>query len=246
MQDIEHVAVVGGGIMGSGIGQVFLQNGYSVSIRDIDQEILDEAGERIESGNYGLDRAVEGGYLTEAEREDALDRLTLTTDLDEAVEDADILIEAVTEDLSLKGRVFQEIDDATDDIPLYSNTSGFSVTSIANAVADPSRVAVAHFFNPAPVMPLVEVVQSEQTDQEVVDLMEALCEEVGKEPIVIDDAPGEYGFVANRCYAAMREEAQKVVDEGVATKEQVDTAMEEGYNLPVGPFSLAGLGEEWD
>jgi 3-hydroxybutyryl-CoA dehydrogenase len=95
-------------------------------------------------------------------------------------------------------------------------------------------------------MPLVEVVKSEQTDQEVVDLMEALCEEVGKEPIVIDDAPGEYGFVANRCYAAMREEAQKVVDEGVATKEQVDTAMEEGYNLPVGPFSLAGLGEEWD
>jgi 3-hydroxybutyryl-CoA dehydrogenase len=246
MQDIEHVAVVGGGIMGSGIGQVFLQNGYSVSIRDIDQEILDEAGERIESGNYGLDRAVEGGYLTEAEREDALDRLTLTTDLDEAVEDADILIEAVTEDLSLKGRVFQEIDDATDDIPLYSNTSGFSVTSIANAVEDPSRVAVAHFFNPAPVMPLVEVVKSEQTDQEVVDLMEELCEEVGKEPIVIDDAPGEYGFVANRCYAAMREEAQKVVDEGVATKEQVDTAMEEGYNLPVGPFSLAGLGEEWD
>ena len=246
MQDIEHVAVVGGGIMGSGIGQVFLQNGYSVSIRDIDQEILDEAGERIESGNYGLDRAVEGGYLTEAEREDALDRLTLTTDLDEAVEDADILIEAVTEDLSLKGRVFQEIDDATDDIPLYSNTSGFSVTSIANAVEDPSRVAVAHFFNPAQVMPLVEVVKSEQTDQEVVDLMEELCEEVGKEPIVIDDAPGEYGFVANRCYAAMREEAQKVVDEGVATKEQVDTAMEEGYNLPVGPFSLAGLGEEWD
>ncbi|MEF8887106.1 MAG: 3-hydroxyacyl-CoA dehydrogenase family protein [Haloarculaceae archaeon] len=246
MQDIDNIAVVGGGVMGSGIGQVFLQNGYTVSIRDIDGDILDEAEERIESGNYGLDRAVEGGYLTEAEREDALDRLTLTTDLEEAVEDADLLVEAVTEDLSLKGRVFQEIDEATGEIPLYSNTSGFSVTSIANAVSDPSRVAVAHFFNPAPVMPLVEVVRSEQTDQEVVDLMEDLCEEVGKEPIVIDDAPGEYGFVANRCYAAMREEAQKVVDEGVATEEQVDTAMEEGYNLPVGPFSLAGLGEEWD
>ena len=246
MRDIDKIAVVGGGVMGSGIGQVFLQNGYTVSIRDIDVDILDEAEERIESGNYGLDRAVEGGYLTEEEREDALDRLTLTTDLEEAAEDADLLIEAVTEDLSLKGQVFQEIDEATEEIPLYSNTSGFSVTSIANAVSDPSRVAVAHFFNPAPVMPLVEVVKSEQTDREVVDLMEALCEEVGKEPIVIDDAPGEYGFVANRCYAAMRAEAQKVVDEGVATEEQVDTAMEEGYNLPVGPFSLAGLGEEWD
>jgi 3-hydroxybutyryl-CoA dehydrogenase len=246
MHDVDHVAVIGGGIMGSGIGQRFLQAGYAVSIRDVDQGILDDARERIESGNYGLDRAVEGGHLSEAERADALDRLTLTLDLEEAVEGADILIEAVTEDLSLKGQVFREIDAATDDMPLYSNTSGFSVASIANAVSDPSRVAVAHFFNPAQIMPLVEIVRGDRTDEAVIDLMEDLCEDLGKEPIVIEDAPGEYGFVANRCYAAMRAEAERIVEEGIATEEQVDTAMEEGYNLPVGPFSLRGLGEEWD
>ncbi|MFB6172219.1 MAG: 3-hydroxyacyl-CoA dehydrogenase family protein [Haloarculaceae archaeon] len=246
MVDVENIAVVGGGIMGSGIGQAFLQSGYEVSIRDIEQDILDEAEERILEGNYGLNRAVEGGHITEADKQDALDRLTLTTDLDEAVADADFVLEAVSEDLELKGHVFREIDEATDDIPLYSNTSGFSAASISNALDDPSRFAVAHFFNPAQIMTLVEVVPNAQTDDEVVDTIVEVSEGMGKTAVVLDDAPGEYGFIANRCYAAMAEEARKIVEEGVATEEQVDTAMEEGYNLPVGPFSLRGIGEEWD
>jgi 3-hydroxybutyryl-CoA dehydrogenase len=233
--------------MGTGIGQAFLQSGYEVSIRDIEQDILDEAEERILEGNYGLNRAVEGGHISEEDKQDALDRLTLTTDLEEAVEDADLVLEAVSEDLELKGAVFREIDEATDDdIPLYSNTSGFSAASLSNALDDPSRFAVAHFFNPAQIMTLVEIVPNSQTDDEVVDTIVEVSEDMGKTTVVMEDAPGDYGFIANRCYAAMRREAEKIVDEGVATEEQVNTAMEEGYNLPVGPFALAGIGEEWD
>ena len=246
MPVVDEVAVVGGGIMGCGIGQAFLQSGYDVAIRDVEESILEDARERIVSGNYGLDRAVEGGHMTEAEKEDALDRLTLTTDLDEAVDGVDFVLEAVNEDLALKGAVFRELDEATSDVPLYSNTSGFSATSIANAVDDPSRVAVAHFFNPAQIMTLVEIVATPRTDDEVVELIEAVAEDMGKTAVTIDDDPGSYGFIANRCYAAMRREAQRIVDDGIATEEQVDTALEEGYNLPIGPFSMPSIGEEWD
>jgi 3-hydroxybutyryl-CoA dehydrogenase len=238
-------AVIGGGIMGTGIAQMLARNDYEVAVREINEELAAEAEEQLVSGNFGLDDAVEGGYMSEDEKQDVLDRLTFTTDLDEAVAGTDFVVEAVTEDLAIKGKVFRQLDEATDDQPLYSNTSGFAVTSLANAVSDPSRVAVMHFFNPVPVMSLVEIVKAEETADEVVELGEEIVEDLGKTGIVIDDAPGNYGFVANRIYAAMREEAQQVVDEGVATKEQVDTALEEGYNLPVGPFSLAGIGEEW-
>jgi 3-hydroxybutyryl-CoA dehydrogenase len=241
----DSAAVVGGGVMGTGIAQLLARTGSEVAVREINEELADQAREQLVSGNFGLDDAVEGGYMTEDEKEAVLDRLTFTTDLEAAVADTDFVLEAVTEDLAVKGTVFRQLDDATDDQPLYSNTSGFSVTSLANAVSDPSRVAVMHFFNPVPVMNLVEIVRAEETADEVVALAEDLVDELDKTGIVVDDAPGNYGFVANRIYAAMRREAQQVVDEGVATEAQVDTAMEEGYNLPVGPFSLAGIGEEW-
>lgn len=242
----KSAAVVGGGIMGAGIAQVLARNGYEVSVREINEELAEEARERIISGNYGLDDAVEGGYLSEDEKSEVLERLSFTTDLDEATNGTDFVIEAVTEDLAIKGQVFRDLDEVTDDQPLYSNTSGFAVTSIANAVDDPSRVAVTHFFNPVAVMDMVEIVQAPETDEAVVERAEELVDELGKTRVTIDDDPGSYGFLANRCHAAMREEAKKIVDEGIATEEQVDKALEDGYNLPVGPFSLAGLGEEWD
>ncbi|ARS90261.1 3-hydroxyacyl-CoA dehydrogenase family protein [Natrarchaeobaculum aegyptiacum] len=239
-------AVIGGGIMGSGIAQVLARAGYDVRVREINEDLAEEARDRLISGNYGLDDAVEGGYIDEDEKEAILERLTFTTDLEAATDGTDFVIEAVTEDLAVKGKVFRELDAVTDDQPLYSNTSGFPVTSIANAVSDPSRVAVMHFFNPVPIMSMVEIVQAPETDEAVVNLAEELVDELGKTGVTIDDAPGTYGFIANRCYAAMRREAQRVVEEGVATEEQVDKALEEGYNLPVGPFSLRGIGEEWD
>ncbi|ELY45502.1 3-hydroxyacyl-CoA dehydrogenase family protein [Natronorubrum tibetense] len=242
----EAAAVVGGGIMGAGIAQVLARNGYDVRVREINEELAAEAEERIVEGNYGLNDAVEGGYLSEAEKAETLERLTFTTDLEEATDGTEFVIEAVTEKLSIKGQVFRDLDAVTDDQPLYSNTSGFSVTSIANAVSDPSRVAVMHFFNPVPIMSMVEVVKAPETDEAVVERAEELVDELDKTRVTIDDDPGSYGFIANRCHAAMRAEAQKIVDEGIATEEQVDTALEEGYNLPVGPFSLRGIGEEWD
>ncbi len=240
------VAVIGGGIMGSGIAQVLARNGYEVRVRELNDELVDAARERLITGSFGLDDAVEGGYLTDAEREATLDRLTFTTDLARATRDTEFVIEAVTEELSIKGQVFRALNEVTDDQPLFSNTSGFSVASVANAVDDPSRVAVTHFFNPVPVMELVEIVRAPETDPAVVERAESLADELDKTAIVVDDDPGSYGFVANRIYGAMRREAQRVVDAGVATEEQVDTALEAGYNLPVGPFSLRGIGEEWD
>ncbi|WP_254527846.1 3-hydroxyacyl-CoA dehydrogenase family protein [Natrinema gelatinilyticum] len=242
----QSAAVVGGGIMGAGIAQVLARNGYDVSVREINEELVDEARERFVSGNYGLDDAVEGGYLSPDECDDILDRVTFTTDLDAATDGTDFVVEAVTEDLAIKGQVFRNLDEVTDSQPLYSNTSGFSVTSIANAVSDPSRVAVTHFFNPVPVMAMVEIVRAPETDDAVVERAEELVDELGKTSVTIDDDPGSYGFIANRCYGAMREEAKKIVDEGIATEAQVDKALEDGYNLPVGPFSLRGIGEEWD
>ncbi|APX96411.1 MULTISPECIES: 3-hydroxyacyl-CoA dehydrogenase family protein [Natronorubrum] len=242
----DTAAVVGGGIMGAGIAQVLARNGYDVRVREINEELAEEARERVISGNYGLDDAVSGGYLSEEEKAETLERITFTTDLAAATDGTDFVIEAVTENLAIKGQVFRDLDEVTDDQPLYSNTSGFSVTAIANAVSDPSRVAVTHFFNPVPVMDMVEIVRAPETDDAVVERAEELIDELDKTRVTIDDAPGTYGFIANRCHAAMREEAQQIVDEGIATEDQVDKALEDGYNLPVGPFSLRGIGEEWD
>ncbi|ELY84351.1 3-hydroxybutyryl-CoA dehydrogenase [Natrinema altunense JCM 12890] len=164
----KSAAVVGGGIMGAGIAQVLARSGYEVAVREITEELAAEARERVVSGNYGLDDAVEGGYLSEDEKAAVLERLTFTTDLDAATDGTDFTIEAVTEDLAIKGEVFRDLDSVTDDQPLYSNTSGFSVTTIANGVADPSRVAVTHFFNPVPIMSMVEIVRTPQTDAAVV------------------------------------------------------------------------------
>lgn len=242
----QAAAVVGGGIMGAGIAQVLARAGYEVRVREINQELADEARERVVSGNYGLEDAVEGGYLSEDEMAAVLERMTFTTDLEEATDGTEFVLEAVTEDLAIKGQVFRDLDEVTDDQPLYSNTSGFSVTAIANAVSDPSRVAVMHFFNPVAIMDMVEIVRAPETDDAVVERAEELVDELDKTRVTIDDDPGSYGFVANRCHAAMREEAQTIVDEGIATEQQVDKALEEGYNLPVGPFSLRGIGEEWE
>ncbi|MFC6962794.1 3-hydroxyacyl-CoA dehydrogenase family protein [Halocatena marina] len=247
MTVVDHVAIIGAGIMGSGIGQNLLQNGYQVTIRDIEQDVLDDARERIEFGNYGLNRAVEGGYLTEDEKADALDRLELTTDIEAAVNGTDMVIEAVPEDLALKGRVFNELSEVTnDDIPLYTNSSGFSVASVSNAVEDPSRVAGAHFFNPAQIMDLVEIVKAEATDQSVIDLMTDVVEDIGKTPVMVEDAPERYGFIVNRIWGAMVEEARQVVREGIASEDDVNVAMRKGRNLPVGPLEGASIGEEWD
>ena len=244
--DIESVAVVGGGVMGTGIAQLLARNGCRVTIREVDESAADAAWDRLVSGSYGLEDAVAGGHLSEDDLEATLERVTVTTSLPAALEGTDIVVEAVDEDLALKGQVFRELDEHSETVPLFSNTSGFSVQAIANAVEDPGRVAVTHFFNPVPVMDLVEVVRGASTSAETLAAAEALAERMDRTAIVVEDDPTSYGFVANRCYGALRREAEAIVDAGIATPEQVDTALERGFNLPVGPFSLRGIGEEWD
>lgn len=246
MTAVDHIAVIGGGIMGGGIGQSFLQNGYEVTIRDVDEDVCMESRERIISGNFGLNRAVADGHLTESEKEDAIDRLEYTLDIEDAVSEADVVIEAIPEDLLLKGEIFSELDRLCDtDVPLLSNTSGFPIASLANATDSPERVAGAHYFNPAVVMNLVEIVKTPVVDQEIIDTTEALIEDTGKTPVIVEDQPKEYGFVVNRVWGAMRREAKKVVEEGIVSPEELDLAMREGRNIPVGPFEGAGIGEEW-
>ncbi|MEY7849016.1 3-hydroxyacyl-CoA dehydrogenase family protein [Natrarchaeobius sp. A-rgal3] len=245
MVEINHIGIIGGGIMGGGIGQTLAQHGYSVSIRDVDEDAIADTKERVKSGKFGLESAVKGGYLTEDEKEAALDRITFTLDIEEAVEDADVIFEAVPEDIHIKGRVFRQLDELTDDVPLFSNTSGFSIAALGNAVEDPSRVGGAHFFSPVPVMSLVEVVKTPQIDEEYVEAVRELAEDVGKTTVVLEDSQTEYGFIVNRIWGAMMDEAKAVVNEGIATQEEVNLAMKEGRNLPVGPLEGPGIGEEW-
>ena len=244
MPTIEHIAMIGGGVMGRGIGQALLQGGRTVTIREVDPETRDEIPDIVESGQYGLESAVEYGHISEQEKTDALDRLTVTGDIGEAVSDANLVIEAVPEDLALKGEVFRELDELTDEIPLASNTGGYPITSIANAVEDPSRIVGTHFFNPVPVMDLVEIIQTPKTDDTLVQKIADTMEDIGKHAVVVNDSPENYGFVANRVFWAMLEEAKAVVQDGVATEEKVDQIMEHGFNHPAGPFKY--IDPDWN
>lgn len=243
---IDTVAVIGGGVMGAGIAQVLARGGATVTIREVDEESAERAWDRLVSGSFGLEAAREGGHLTSDELDAVLDRVSVTTQLEDTVEGADAVVEAVFEDLELKGEIFRRLDSVTADVPLFSNTSGYPVAALAAAVDDPGRVAVTHFFNPVPVMDLVEIVRAPATADETVETARELAALAEKTSIVVEDDPTAYGFVANRCYGALRREAERIVEAGIATEAQVDTALEAGFNLPVGPFSLRGIGEEWD
>lgn len=244
VEAVEQISIIGGGIMGSGIGQELARAGIDITIYDIDETAIDDSRYRIESGKYGLQRAVDEGYISDEEKIAALDRIGFTQDLRTAVSNADAIIEAVPEELQLKGQIFRKLDSMSDDIPLYSNTSGFPISAIGISVEDPSRVAGTHFYNPVPVMDAVEIVRTPHADDRTIELAEIIVEKTDKDPVVINDEPRKYGFI-NRCVHAMREEAERLVREGIATEEQIDTVLKKGYNHPVGIFEFQGHGEEW-
>lgn len=244
VEAVDHVSIIGGGIMGSGIGQELALAGIDITIYDIDENAFDDSRDRVESGKYGLQRAVDEGYISDEEKSATLERIGYTQDLRSAVWDADAIIEAVPEDLQLKGQIFRKLDSMSDDIPLYSNTSGFSISAIGISVEDPSRVAGTHFYNPVPVMDIVEIIRTPHADDGIIELAEAIVEKANKNAVVIKDDPRKYGFI-NRCVHAMRDEAERLVREGVATEEQIDMVLKKGYNHPVGIFEFRGHGEEW-
>jgi 3-hydroxybutyryl-CoA dehydrogenase len=235
MPDIQKVAVIGAGTMGNGIVHVFAQHGYDVTMVDVRAEALEKAVSTI-AGNF--DRQIKKGALTAEQKQDALGRIRSAGEL-KAVESADLIVEAATENRDLKFQIFREIDEhAPAHAILASNTSSISITEIAARTKRPEQVIGMHFMNPVPVMQLVEIIRglatSEETTRAVVETSEAL----GKTVAEAQDYPG---FVANRILMPMINEAVFCLMEGVATKEAIDTVMKLGMNHPMGPLALADL-----
>jgi 3-hydroxybutyryl-CoA dehydrogenase len=240
VEDIKRVAVIGFGTMGSGIAQVVAQAGYEVIARDVADDLLKRGLELIKSGPFGLEKAIERGKITREQAEAVLSRIKVTTDLAAAVKEADFVIEAVFENLDLKKKVFREVDElAPPRAIIVSNTSTLSITALASATKRPEKVAGMHFFNPAQVMRLVEVIRGLQTSDETVEVVKGFAQKLGKTPIIVNkDVPG---FVANRIGFVAILEAIRLYEEGVASAQDIDTAMKLGYNWPMGPLELADL-----
>jgi 3-hydroxybutyryl-CoA dehydrogenase len=230
------VAVLGAGTMGHGIAQVFAAAGCRVALYDSDPDAPGRAVDRI-GGN--LDRAVRAGKSTPDAREAAMTRLRPESDLREAVADVDVVVECAPESLVLKQSIFRDLEVLVHpDTLLATNTSSLSIGEIAAALLRPERFLGLHFFNPAHVMPLVEVVKGAATDAQHLDRAVQFVREAGKEPIVVSDSPG---FASSRLGVLLGLEAIRMVEEGVADVESIDRAMELGYRHPMGPLRLTDL-----
>ncbi len=230
------VAVVGAGTMGHGIAQIAAQRGFDVLLSDESAEALGVAKSGIE---LTLDRAMARGVVTRDEREETLARIHLVATLEEAVENARIVIEAVPEDRAIKRAVFERLDTlAPSDAILASNTSAMSITMIGSWTRARTRVVGLHFFNPPDRMPLVEVVKGLTTDEKTVDRCLRFCRQLGKETIVVADRPG---FATSRLSATIGNEAWYMFMEGVASPEEIDKAVKLALGFPMGPFELGDL-----
>ncbi len=232
--DVRTVGVVGLGTMGAGIAQVCVQAGFETVGCEVSDELCNKARGTID---HFLARGVEKGRLSDADKQAALARLTTTTDLADLA-GCDLVIEAIVEELDAKQALFAELSAIAPDAILATNTSALSVTQIASAAAAPGRVVGLHFFNPAPLLPLVEVVRTELTDDEVFEAAYAFAGALGKEPIHCHDTPG---FVVNRVLIPLLNDCVRVLDEAHVTPEDLDKALRFGLNWPIGPCALIDL-----
>src|SRR6187431_3368991 len=224
---MKKVAVIGSGTMGNGIAHVFAQNGYVVSLIDVSEEALKKA---IATISKNLSRQVEKGSITEDVKKQAEANITTYSSVKEGVQSVDLIVEAATENLDLKLKIFKEMDEfAGANTILATNTSSISITKIASVTKRPDKVIGMHFMNPVPVMKLVEIINGYSTSKEVSDTIVALSIQLGKAPCVVNDYPG---FVANRILMPMINEAIYTLYEGVAGKEEIDTVMKLGMAHP--------------
>ena len=229
------VMVLGAGTMGSGIAQAFALSGYQVIVRDLEQAFVDKG---IAGVAKSLDRIVAKGNLSDDDRKAALARLTGTTDLAKAA-DVDLVVEAAVENMAIKKAVFAELDGVCKPgAILATNTSSLSITEIASATKRPDKVFGMHFFNPVPMMKLVEVIKGLATSDETKRTVVELCGKLGKTPVEVNEAPG---FVVNRILVPMINEAIGILADGVASAADIDAAMKLGANHPIGPLALADL-----
>ncbi|WP_244833781.1 3-hydroxybutyryl-CoA dehydrogenase [Clostridium sp. BJN0001] len=232
---MKKVFVLGAGTMGSGIVQAFAQNGCEVIVRDIKDEFVQRGLDNI---NKTLTKRVSKGKMDEAKKDEILSRISGTTDMKLAA-DCDLVVEAAIENMKIKQSIFKELDEiCKPETILASNTSSLSITEVASATNRPEKVIGMHFFNPAPVMKLIEVIRGAKTSQETFENVKAIAEEIGKTPVEVAEAPG---FVVNRILIPMINEAACIFMEGVASAEDIDNAMKLGANHPMGPLALGDL-----
>lgn len=228
------ITVVGSGTMGNGIAHVFAQHGFTVLLNDLQQSFLDRALLTIGSN---LDRQIKKGSLQEAQKGEILARIRPSLDLKEACKEADLIIEAATENDAIKKDLFRKFDQfSRSSTILASNTSSISITEIAAVTGRPDKVIGMHFMNPVPVMKLVEIIRGLATSDQTFQTVKSLSEELEKTPVEVNDYPG---FISNRILLPMLNEAMFCVMEGVATPEAIDTVMKLGMNHPMGPLQLA-------
>ncbi len=231
---MKQIAVIGGGTMGNGIVHVFAQNGYAVNLIDVQQKMLEKA---IATITKNMDRQIAKGSLTEEQKTASLNNIKCFTELSEGVANADLVIEAATENVDIKLNIFKQLDALTPaNCILASNTSSISITKIASVTNRPEKVIGMHFMNPVPVMKLVEVIEGFKTDKQITQNIIELSKNLGKVPALTQDYPG---FIANRVLMPMINEAICSLHEGVAGVNEIDTIMKLGMAHPMGPLQLA-------
>jgi len=233
---LNKIAVMGAGLMGTGIAQVVATGGYDVSVRDISADILNKSKARIEQK---FKESVGKGRISEQEGKNALSRINFTEDIKIAATGADFIIEAVPENLELKRKVFSELDRIAKPLAIFaSNTSELSISSLASSTSRPRQLIGTHWFFPPQVMKLIEVIVTPETSQETLETTVAFCEKIGKETVVCKDAQG---FITSRAISALNAECLRILEEGIASIEDIDRAMRLGFNHPIGPFQLMDM-----
>lgn len=233
--EIRKIGIVGAGTMGSGIAQVAAEAGYQVVMRDIEEKLVQKGLQLIQQN---MEKAIKKGKKDQEEAQQLLSRLETTVNLEDFM-GVDLVIEAAIENLEIKKEIYKELDQKCDPATiLASNTSGLSITEMASATSRPQQVIGMHFFNPVPVMKLVELIKGNDTDEHTFNTAQALVQALGKKPITVNEAPL---FVVNRILIPMINEAAFVLMEGVANAEDIDEGMKLGANHPIGPLALADL-----
>ena len=246
LQDIKCIGILGAGVMGAGITQTAITAGYKVITRDLTDEIIARARENIINGHFGLKEAVERGKITQDQMDKALANLTLTTQVED-LKNCDLVIETIgggpsgqVESKDIKLKVFAELDKVVKKNAIFAtNTSKFTIADLAAVTTRKPLFIGMHWFSPANIMKIVEVVWTPDTTEETIQLIEALSEKFGKTHVRVKDVPGDMAHVGYRIMSAAREEARKIVEQGICTAEGVDIIMMGGFNWPVGPIGMS-------
>lgn len=247
LEDIRAIGIMGGGVMGGGIAQTAILAGYKTIVRDLGDSILAKMQDTIINGRFGLKGGMERGKHTQQQMDRALANLSMTTKVED-LKDCDLIIEAIggsnpqeIENKDLKLKVFAELDKMIKKEAIFaSNTSVFTIADLAKVTNRKDRFIGMHWFSPANVMRAVEVIYTPDVKEEVIQIIEGLCQKFGKTSARVKDVPGDTGFVGNRIMGAARREGQKIINEGIATAEDINKVMMGGFNWPVGPVRTGG------